>query len=205
MNFSQKALLATLLTLSATSAHALLIVPITIVESGSVSFNGPSSSDSLTYTVTTPTAGGLYDYSFTVSGTDVSGISLIAIPLLNGSSASSPQGSVVNPGNAWTYTGGTIGNGKSAFNSPNISSVLLLNNFTPSTSVTLDFTSPYAPVNGVYQLGYGDLGPLYIDPPTPGTGNVPEPAPVLLLASGLGLMAGMQKWRARKIRRNSLV
>lgn len=204
MNFIGKTLLATLLSLSAAAAHAsafVLTPPIT-VESGSVSFSGPSSLDTLTYSVTTPSAGGIYDYSFTVSGTDVSNLSQIAIPLLNGSSASSLQGSVVNftPGTFWNYNGGTTSNGKSAFNSANISSMLVLNNFTSSTSITLDFTSPYAPVNGVYQLGYVDQFPLYIDPPTPGAGSVPEPGPLLLLASGLAIMAGMQKSRTREKR-----
>ncbi len=199
-------LLPALLAFAASEAHAVAIAPVNTVMSGNVSFSLPApfntNQDSMSYSVTTPLTGGAYTYSFTLSGLDVSSIFQIEIPLLStnvntaditnsGATASIVNlSSTVGPG-FWDYSGGTSANGKTAFNSPNITNLLLISGLPTSTSWTLNFTSPYAPVNGVYQLNFGDVGYIYVDPPTPGAG-VPEPAPWLLVATGLLLLAGMK-------------
>lgn len=217
------ALLALFLSASLNAGAIIFVPPPVTVMSGTTNFDlsalgFPGGNDAISYSVTTPLTGGIYTYSFTLSGSDIAAIYQLEIPLLNLNGISTTDitnagmtASIVTGGQApWFYFAGSNTNGLSAFNSPNITNVLLVSNFpaslptSPSPSVTLDFTSPHAPVNGVYQLGFTDLGFLYVDPPTPGTGNVPEPAPWLLLVTGLCLLAGLKSGKSLGSKRQDM-
>lgn len=175
--------------------------------------------DTLAYQVNqTPTLGisspSPYYYQFSING-GVSGISQIEIPLFSPTAISSvnlgstggsytilpnvlaqPSGVSYNQQTAyWGYSSGTSVNGKSAFNSSNVPYVLLFSGLSSTaTSLTLGFYSSSAPVNGVYGF-LSDAGPSYIDPPTPGPNNVPEPSPLLLLVAGvMGIGLSVRKF-----------
>jgi hypothetical protein len=99
----------------------------------------------------------------------------------------------VNSGN-WTYTGGTSSNGKSAFNSPSFSGLIL--QFMPmvdvglpidiNTNPTFGFSSTYAPVAAPFQMVVSGNA-ITADPYIPGAppAAAPEPATLALLALGL--------------------
>jgi hypothetical protein len=204
------ALLPLVLMAASSIAHAVTMTPSCVNTDGSVNCYDSSSAGLFTSggtvgtlnSAVTDTGNFSFNYSFTFAGLGGTLLSSLNIPLFSAvglSNITGPSGWVdsivaVNSVN-WTYTGGTSSNGKSAFNSPSFSGLIL--QFMPisdlggfpidiSTNPIFGFSSTYAPVAAPFQMVVSGNA-ITADPLIPGAppAAVPEPATLALLALGL--------------------